>query len=185
MTLGFVRHGQTDWNLAGRLQGSSDIPLNDTGRQQARDAVEVLRDHGDRWSAVVSSPLSRARETAEIIADGLGLELGPSYHELIERDYGEAEGVVEAEVERSWPGKSAPFIERLESVVGRGLSGLERVAADYPDADVVVVCHGTIIRYTLAEIAGRELPPIRNGAVSTVEHDGAAWDVTTVNDLPL
>ncbi|MGO3885554.1 MAG: histidine phosphatase family protein [Mycetocola sp.] len=185
MTLGFVRHGQTDWNLAGRLQGSSDIPLNDTGRQQARDAVEVIRGQGDRWSAVVSSPLSRARETAQIIADGLGLELGPSYSELIERDYGDAEGIVEAEVERAWPGKSAPFIEKLPSVVSRGLSGLERIAADYPNADVVVVCHGTIIRYTLAELAGRELPPIRNGALSTVEREGSGWAVTTVNDLPV
>lgn len=183
--MGFVRHGQTDWNLDGKLQGSSDIPLNDTGRQQAREAVAVLREHGDRWSAVVSSPLSRARETAEIIADGLGLELGPSYPELVERDYGDAEGMLDAEVQRAWPNKEAPFIEGIDSVVSRGLAGLDRVAADYPDADVVVVCHGTIIRYTLAELAGHELPPIRNGAVSTVEREDDSWAVTTVNDLPI
>ena len=57
MTFAFIRHGQTEWNRELRLQGSSDIPLNDTGRQQARESVDVLS--GTRWEAVVSSPLSR------------------------------------------------------------------------------------------------------------------------------
>ncbi|NLD95435.1 MAG: histidine phosphatase family protein, partial [Fibrobacter sp.] len=101
MKLGFVRHGQTQWNLEGRLQGSSDIPLNQTGRAQAAAAVQVLGT--GRWDAIVSSPLSRARETAQIIADGLGLELGPAYDLLVERDYGQGEGVVESEALQRWP----------------------------------------------------------------------------------
>ena len=74
MIAAFIRHGQTDWNREGLLQGSSDIPLNDTGRAQARDALMTLRSMP--WDVVVSSPLRRARETAQIIADALGLELG-------------------------------------------------------------------------------------------------------------
>ena len=66
MRLELIRHGQTDWNLADKLQGSSDIPLNDTGRGQALEAAGLLA--GVEWSAIVSSPLGRARETAEIIA---------------------------------------------------------------------------------------------------------------------
>ena len=86
----FIRHGQTDWNRDDRLQGSSDIPLNDTGRAQALEAAALLRDGG--WEVVVSSPLVRARETPQIIADDLGIELGPSYPELVERDYGALRG---------------------------------------------------------------------------------------------
>ncbi|HEX7834200.1 MAG TPA: histidine phosphatase family protein, partial [Pseudolysinimonas sp.] len=86
----FIRHGQTDWNRDDRLQGSTDIPLNDAGRAQAHEAAELLRS-GD-WEAVVSSPLVRARETAQIIADQLRIELGPAYPELVERDYGSLEG---------------------------------------------------------------------------------------------
>ena len=90
MTFAFIRHGQTDWNRDDKLQGSSDIPLNAQGREQAHEAAGILADGG--WEVVVSSPLQRARETAKIIAHDLGLELGPSYPALVERDYGPLEG---------------------------------------------------------------------------------------------
>ncbi|WP_313813941.1 histidine phosphatase family protein [Glutamicibacter sp.] len=167
--LGFVRHGQTQWNLEGRLQGSSNIPLNDTGRAQARDAVAVLG--AGAWDVVVSSPLDRARETARIIADGLGLELGPSYDLLIERDYGQGEGVVETEALQRWPGKIGGGIEPLESVVARGRQAISQIMADYPGQNVAVICHGTIIRYTLSDIAGYQLDTIRNGSVALLGQD--------------
>ena len=106
MTFAFIRHGQTEWNRELRLQGSSDIPLNDTGREQAREAVGVLS--GTRWDAVVSSPLSRARETAQIIADGLGITLGESYDELVERHYGDGEGATAEDIEARWPQHDYP-----------------------------------------------------------------------------
>jgi uncharacterized phosphatase len=101
MTLAFIRHGQTDWNLNNQLQGSSDIPLNETGRQQARDAVTTLE--GVDWEVIVSSPLSRARETASIIAAGLDIELGPAFDELKERDYGQGEGATAEVIAERWP----------------------------------------------------------------------------------
>ncbi|PQZ98738.1 phosphoglycerate mutase [Arthrobacter sp. MYb224] len=180
MELGFIRHGQTRWNLEGRLQGSSDIALNDTGRGQAREAVAVLG--AGRWDAIVSSPLSRARETAQIIADGLGLELGPAYDLLIERDYGEGEGVLETEAAERWPGKLGGGIEALESVVDRGRRAIEQIAADYPGQNVAVVCHGTIIRYTLSHFAGYKLDTIRNGSVAILARRAAGWELELVND---
>jgi len=181
MKLGFVRHGQTQWNLEGRLQGSSNIPLNDTGRMQAREAVDVLS--GSGWEVVVSSPLDRARETAQIIADGLGLELGPSYEMLIERGYGQGEGMVEAEALERWPGKIGGGIEPLESVVQRGHKAIEQIMTDYPGKNVVVVCHGTIIRYTLSDIAGWQLETIRNGSVALLGQDAAGkLQLELVND---
>lgn len=183
MTFAFIRHGQTDWNRENLLQGSSDIPLNDTGRAQALEAVELLR--GTAWAAIVSSPLVRARETAEIIADRLGVPLGPSYRELAERDYGPLEGTSShAAIERH-PSREYPGAESLASVAARGTAGLAKIAEDYPDADVVIVSHGTLIRYTLASLARHPIEDIRNGSVSTFHLEGDRWTVLTVNGAPL
>jgi uncharacterized phosphatase len=183
MIVAFIRHGQTDWNRDGLLQGSSDIPLNDTGREQARDALMTLRSRP--WDAVVSSPLSRARETATIIADGLGIRLGAAYPGLIERDYGSLEGTSSAAAIERWPDRDYPGAETLDSVATRGAAALAEIAADFPDGSVLVVCHGTIIRYTLARLAGRPVPGIDNGSVSMVRASGVGWQVATVNGIPL
>lgn len=183
MIVAFIRHGQTDWNRDGLLQGSSDIPLNDTGRAQAEDALMTLRSRP--WDAVVSSPLRRARETAQIIADGLGIPLGEAYPELVERDYGALEGTSSAAAIERWPTREYPGAESLDAVATRGTEALARIAADHPDGAVLVVCHGTIIRYTLARLAGRPVPGIDNGSVSMVRADGARWEVATVNGIPL
>ena len=183
MTLAFIRHGQTDWNAEGRLQGSSDIPLNETGRQQAREAETMLADW--TWDAIVSSPLARARETAQIVADGLGLPLGPAYDELVERDYGPLEGMSDREVMERWPDRNYPGAEALADVVARCLRGLARIDADYPSSNVVVVCHGTIMKYTLIELTGYPIEVILNGSVSTIERAGEGWRVLTVNGEPV
>jgi uncharacterized phosphatase len=179
MTIAFIRHGQTDWNAAGRMQGTSDIPLNDTGRQQAREAVEVLG--AADWEVIVSSPLQRARETAQIIADGLGIELGRSYDLLVERSYGEGEGLTMNEILERWPDREYPGLEPLDSVVARGRAALDQIADEYPGRNVVIVCHGTLIRYTLASLLEHPIDQITNGSVSTLERTDAAWRVLTVN----
>ena len=197
MTFAFIRHGQTDWNRDDKLQGSSDIPLNARGREQATEAAAVLA--GGGWQVIVSSPLQRARETAQIIAGELGLELGPSYPDLVERDYGELEGTSSSETMARWPHRDYPGAESLDSVVQRGLAALAQIGDDFPDSNVVIVCHGTIIRYTLAALAGHPIAGIENGSISTVERvgDGDAdgdgdgdgeldgWKVLTVNGAPL
>ena len=183
MIAAFIRHGQTDWNRDGLLQGSSDIPLNDTGRAQARDALMTLRSLP--WDVVVSSPLLRARETAQIIADGLGIPLGPAYDGLVERDYGELEGTPSSDAIERWPDRDYPGAESLDSVATRGSLALLEIAADYPDRSVLIVCHGTIIRYTLARLARRPVPGIDNGSVSMVRAGDDDWEVVTVNGIPL
>lgn len=183
MTIAFIRHGQTDWNAEGRMQGSSDIPLNDTGRQQAHDSVDVLA--GTEWDVIVSSPLSRARETAQIVADDLGIQLGRSYELLSERAYGAGEGLTLAEIDERWPDRQYPGLEPLNAVVARGIAALQQIADEYPGKNVVIVCHGTIIRYTLASLADRTFDHILNGSVSTVDLVETAWRVLTVNGEPL
>lgn len=186
MTLAFVRHGQTDWNLAQRMQGSSDIPLNATGRLQALQAARSLSIgiDGKPWDIVVSSPLVRARETGSIIAEGIGLDLGPAYPELTERDYGAAEGTTEEEISVLWPQGNIPGLEAKESVVTRGIEALERIAGQYDSANVLMVCHGTLIRHTLWTLIGQDPGDIINGSVATLSQQQSGWAVHTINDRP-
>lgn len=146
-----VRHGETDWNRQRRIQGLTDIPLNDNGRRQARDAGALLARR--RWDAVVASPLARARETAEIIAAELGLptpELDPA---LVERNYGLAEGMDFLEIERLYPDRgSVPGQESREQVVARVVPALLALAAAHPGESLVVVSHGGAIRAVLTEV---------------------------------
>lgn len=183
MKLGFIRHGQTDWNARELLQGSSDIPLNATGRTQAHEAAAVLA--GGDWDAIVSSPLQRARETARIIAQDLGLKLGHSYDELIERDYGQAEGMRLEESEKLWPDKTGGGIETLASVVARGRKAISLISEEFPGQNVLVVCHGTIIRYTLSDFVGYKLDTILNGSVALLDNSESVWKVCSVNGVQL
>ena len=170
--LTLVRHGETDWNRDRRIQGSTDIPLNDTGRAQARDAAAALREQLERSAAlleprVVSSDLSRARETARIIAAELGLPAPAAYRELRERSYGEAEGVDAAEFVRRWgdwhtaevPGAEPwPLLrERALRALGEVVRDVRRATAPAP-ASVIVVTHGALIREVIRHATGGELP---------------------------
>ena len=187
MRIELIRHGQTDWNRDDRLQGSSDIPLNATGRAQAVETAALLADQG--LAAIVSSPLARARDTARIIADILGIELGASYDDLIERDYASFEGTVASGPMPDEPDAEYPDIESRESVTVRGMRAIDeirdtRLPIDGPDATIAAVCHGTIIRYVLSEILGEEIPHIHNAAINEIEWADGSWRVLSVNGTP-
>jgi uncharacterized phosphatase len=168
-TFALVRHGQTDWNAQRRLQGATDIPLNDVGRGQARDAVANLSGH--EWDAVVSSPLSRAAETASLIAAGLGLSVARHVPELTERSFGQAEGMQaghELEALRI-PGGFQGAESEDEAAI-RGLTALEALAEEFPGQRVLVVAHGTLLRVTLSRAIGRTLHSIDNAVLNLAHH---------------
>lgn len=185
MRLALIRHGQTDWNLNGLMQGRTDIPLNATGRAQA-EAAAALLDRAE-WDVVVSSTLGRARETAEILARGLGLPAVGAYDDLVEQDFGAAEGTLVAEIDARWPGRAFPRKEADEHVGPRGVRALDRIAAEHDGARVLAVAHGTLIRHVLAELSGhdaRHYPRLDNLAISEVRRTDAAWQVVTVGGAP-
>jgi broad specificity phosphatase PhoE len=156
-----VRHGETDWNRQRRIQGLTDIALNDTGREQARETARRL---GSRpWDGVYTSPLGRARETAEIIASELGLPEPTALGALVERNYGEAEGLDFAEVDRRWPERgSVPGQETREEVMERVLPALRELADAHPGESLVVVSHGGAIRAVLMAVQ----PDASHGMIS-------------------
>lgn len=187
MRIELIRHGQTDWNRDDRLQGSSDIPLNATGRAQAVETAAVLADEG--LAAIVSSPLMRARDTARIIAEILGIDLGASYDDLIERDYASFEGKVASGPMPDEPDAEYPDVEGRASVTLRGMRAIAeirdtRLPIDGPDATIAAVCHGTIIRFILSEILGEEIPHIHNAAINEIEWSDGSWRVLSVNGTP-
>ncbi len=162
-----LRHGETDWNRERRIQGLSDIPLNDTGRAQALEAGRVLRAELADAEAVfmASSDLSRAVETAEIIARELGVAGPRRYPGLRERGYGEAEGVLVDEVPILFGSAERDRIPGAETSVQlreRALRALSEIAADVeheaPRASVVAVAHGALIAEVVRHASGGALP---------------------------
>ena len=110
MDIYLLRHGETDWNKKQLLQGHTDIPLNERGRAQVEDTVRRLRALDMRMDAVVSSPLKRARETAEIAARILEYPQEKIVVEdlLIERGFGEGEGMLLEEMKAQYPDSDCP-----------------------------------------------------------------------------
>jgi broad specificity phosphatase PhoE len=171
-----ARHGQTDWNLHGRWQGHTDVPLNDAGRDQARALGESLR--GTRIARVVSSDLSRALETARIVAAAIDAPLDPPDPDLRERGFGVFEGLTREECAAQHPDAWARWSEDLRAVPHgaedqahlaiRMTRGVLHAAArtDASDAGaVLVVSHGGAIRALIAGIGGGPVPPVPNAAV--------------------
>lgn len=159
-----VRHGETDWNRARRVQGRTDVPLNDTGRAQARATGRLLARR--RWDAVLSSPLSRAVETAQLIAAEIGLPEPEVFEGIMERDYGEAEGLNYYEIERRWPRGGVPGRESRGDVASRVVPALVELAVARPGQSLVVVGHGGSIRAALAAASPAQAHEvITNGSI--------------------
>ncbi|QDY89087.1 histidine phosphatase family protein [Arthrobacter sp. UKPF54-2] len=180
-TFALVRHGQTDWNAQRRLQGSTDIPLNDVGRGQARDAVSGLAEY--EWDAIVSSPLSRAAETAELIAAGLGLHVARLIPELTERSFGPAEGLHDGpELDLLRIPGGFRGAESEDDAADRGLGALEALAEEFRGGRVLVVAHGSLLRMSLSRVVGRPLQSIDNAALNLAHHhDVDGWQLEYLN----
>jgi broad specificity phosphatase PhoE len=182
LLLYLVRHGETDWNRQRRIQGSTDVPLNDTGRAQAKRAGELLANR--RWDAVVASPLSRAFDTASIIATEVGLPEPTTDDRLVERAYGDAEGLEISEVDRRYPGEThVPGREGREDVAARALDALIEIAEAHPDQAVIVVTHGGLIRSVLHAVDPHTRhPAITNGSVHSFKHDNGTVSLIRFDD---
>ena len=163
-TMLLLRHGQTVLSVEKRFSGTGEQPLTEHGRAQAAAAAARLADSGA--TAVVSSPLRRARETAELVAGALGLEVAVEPG-LRETDFGDWEGYTFAEVREKWPREldawladpsvAPPFGESFDATTTRVRQARDRVLASYGGQKVVLVSHVTPIK-TLLRLA-LDAPP--------------------------
>jgi len=177
-----VRHGETEWNRVRRIQGVSDIPLNDTGRAQAAALGDILVGHN--FDLIVSSPLSWADETARIIAQRLGMPAPITVPDLIERNYGEAEGSSGADLDRRYPpGTDIPGREDREVVTQRAVRVLHDMAIRHPHADIVAVAHGAVIRSVVDYAApGLHKEPITNCSVHSFSLVAGTLELVAFDD---
>jgi broad specificity phosphatase PhoE len=145
-----IRHGQTDWNLEGRYQGQSDVPLNENGRSQALDLAQLLRDQV--FAAIYSSDLLRARETADIIAASLQLPvmIDPRLREINQGEWeGQLVEVIQERYARLWQQRTVdpatvrpPGGETVGEVAQRVYAALNDIAHTDPAGPVLIVSHG-------------------------------------------
>jgi len=148
-----IRHGETDWNVATRIQGQLDIALNDAGRRQARRLADALS--GEGLDAVYSSDLARARETAQAVAGKTGLELSTDSG-LRERGFGVFEGLTFAEIEQRYPDDARRWRQRdphfgpgggetLAAFFKRVVASVVALAARHRGQHIAVVAHGGVL----------------------------------------
>jgi broad specificity phosphatase PhoE len=178
--LGLLRHGQTDWNIDLRLQGSTDIPLNETGREQARAATAHL--NREDWDIIIASPLSRAKDTADIVAKQLGMNV-VIVPELIERSFGVAEGLDHTSWRKLYESHQViKGLESLEDLRTRTVHLLDIIANEYSGQRVLAVSHGAFIRKVLTIVTNGELPRegerLSNASLNRFMHADGLWTIT-------
>jgi broad specificity phosphatase PhoE len=166
------RHGETAWNVEGRFQGHTDIPLNDNGRAQATLLIPKLREAGIQ--SILTSDLSRARETAQIIAAPLAIPIFED-ERIREAFLGEAQGLTYTEIQSRWIDISArwgsshptdadvsyPGGESGAQILKRVFEGMEEFLGTREFQTIGVSTHGGVIRRVLHRLLPPETPPVR------------------------
>ncbi|OMF15568.1 histidine phosphatase family protein [Paenibacillus amylolyticus] len=185
MRIGLIRHGLTDWNAAGRIQGQTDIPLNGEGREQAGRLGRRLLTEEYQWDYIITSGLSRAQETGEIISNLLNVPLLEPDARLKERAFGQIEGLTSDERVARW-GKSWETLdlgqEQIADIQIRALAFLEDLWSSYPDQNVLIVTHGAFLANLLTALfEDRYTERIGNLSLTILEKERDDWSPLLYN----
>lgn len=178
-TLFLIRHGQTDWNVAGRIQGHADIPLNATGIEQAQKVAQFLKKKNISLAALHSSDLQRAHQTAREIALQFALDVILAT-DLREGNFGKLEGTTRQErdelygpmSDEEWPEKVGA--EPRDKVIARVTNYLHRIVQAHKRQHIAVVTHGWLLHSLITHLGHNvsELPALSNVSITTITwHD--------------
>ncbi|EEL49629.1 histidine phosphatase family protein [Bacillus cereus] len=177
-----VRHGQTDWNFQEIIQGREDIPLNEVGKKQASQSAATLK--METWDVMISSPLSRAQETAQAIAGAVGIQSILLDERFVERNFGEASGKPIPIVRELIAEGNVEGMETDEEIVNRCFSALKDVAQTHEGKRIIIVAHSHAIKAILHAILPNEITfktPLKNACISYVKVENGNWDVLRYN----
>lgn len=179
-TIGFFRHGQTDWNINLLLQGITDIPMNQTGIEQITRARKLL--DASQWDHIITSPLDRARKTAEILNEQLALGRIHENELLIERSFGEAEGLSYDQWKLKYGNLDViPGGESRSELEARSQKLLKELATKYSGKRILAVSHGALIRSVISIASDQTLPRdgerLSNASLNIVKHVDSSWQI--------
>lgn len=172
--IGFVRHGVTAWNKEGRAQGSSNIPLDEEGVETAKKLA--LRLASEEWDVIYTSPMTRARQTADLLARQSGIEVVED-NRLRERSGGLIEGTTESERQQKWGPQWRELdlqFETAENVIARGLEFVNERVRKTPNQRLIVVSHGSFIKRIIVALMEDEK--------YTVKIDNASLTVINIEE---
>jgi len=177
-----VRHGQTDWNFSGIIQGREDIPLNIVGKEQARQSAQFLSK--EKWDIIISSPLNRAVETAKAIAEFTKLDEILEDERFIERDFGQASGKKVSDYRHKYNTDEIKNIESKNELMTRTFSALEDVAKNNEGKRILIVAHSHTIKAILHAIDPEKVnfqTKLNNACASYVEYKDNKWSIKAFN----
>ncbi|WP_442601087.1 histidine phosphatase family protein [Paenibacillus sp. KN14-4R] len=176
-TFGLVRHGSTEWNKLGKLQGQLDTHLTDEGKEQARLLGSKLK-HSD-WDYIVCSDLMRAHETAEIVSKESGIPLYGTDVHLRERSFGQLEGTTLNERIERWGEEWRSLelgVERDEDVFARWSEFANEWMKNKPNSRVLVISHGSYIGQVLRSLdLEEEYGYITNTSLTIIHRISDYW----------
>ena len=179
-----IRHGETDWNAIGKLQGRTDIPLNEIGILQAEECSDFLK--SSQWDVMITSPLKRAKQTAKIINKNVNVPL-IEMEEFLERDYGDAEGMIYEERISKFPDKKYPNQEERISLNNRIMEGIEKINQKYGDNKILLIAHGAVINAILAMLSNGKIgsgkTKLINACISNIYFHQDKWHIKEFNQI--
>ncbi|UOE95803.1 histidine phosphatase family protein [Alkalihalobacillus sp. LMS39] len=184
-TIGFIRHGVTEWNQLGKAQGMSNISLNEVGKVQALALGERLKQE-EKWDIIASSDLSRANETATIIGQKLELPVSILDERFREMNGGKIEGTTEQERIQKWGENWRSLdlgMETSEQATKRMIACLHELIETNYGKRILVVSHGAVIGMTLRALMPDKFQKtfLDNTSVTILKFDENTWDCLLYN----
>lgn len=171
MRIYLVRHGETDWNAQGRFQGREDIPLNENGIRQAHECGKVFE--GIDIDFVITSPLKRAKQTAEIIASYVGRDHVVLSQNLIERELGKLSGLNKEERKKVYESGEDLHMEEFDKLCNRVMDELYLYMEKKDCKNIIMVAHGAALNAILAVVSnfrtGTGKLRLKNVSISVIE----------------
>ena len=183
MKLFLVRHGETDWNKQKRFQGREDIELNSCGIIQAEQCGQVFQKIS--IDCIISSPLKRAKETADIIASQVGIETVIIEENLIERDYGRLSGLFYDEREKFFSSGQNVEMESSDNLSQRVIRALNYYCSETDYENIIMVSHGGVINAILAELSEHSIgtgeTTLKNACISILKYTNKYLEIELYN----
>lgn len=183
MKIYLIRHGETDWNLQGRFQGREDIALNENGIEQAIQCGKALR--REHFAAVITSPLIRARKTAAIIAENIGVEKIIIEEGITERDFSKVSGMTPKEREAFYATGQEDDKEPWEALCNRMMSSITKYAKLFSEDNILIVSHGASINSVLSILSNGEIGTrktiLKNTCINIIDYEAEKMKLLIYN----